>query len=250
MTASESVFEAYERRLASSRERFVSAASAREVANGSIGPEPLEIFLMWFTALGQHMARPVAGWLRRAGERCQQLGAAELGKALVRHAGRAEGQDQALRDGARSLVKRWNGRRGEAPIDTGRLLGALPTAGVRRYVELHRRVTGGPAPWGQIAIEYEVERLSTTWCGAFVRTCLRTLGQDLRPCLPFLEEDEVRPPDAARSSFRAEQLDRFLRERPEALEDLAPAGEGALDAYAEYLDDCLWLTRSEALFRP
>ena len=248
VTAPECLVEAYERRLAPARERFDGGAFAREVASGVMSPEGLEVFLMWFTALGQHMTRPVAGWHRRAGERCQALGHRELGQELVEHAEHADGQDRMLREDARNLVKRWNDRRGEMPIETGRLLAARPTAGVRRFAELQERVIDGPAPWGQIAIDHEMERLSTTWSGTFLRTCLHTLGPEIRDCLSFLDDQDQ--PEAGEERANADQLDRLLRERPEALEDVSRAGADALDACGVYLDDCLRLTRTEVLFRP
>ena len=34
------------------------------------------------------------------------------------------------------------------------------TPAMRRYIELHESVIASPAPWAQVAIEYEVEGLS------------------------------------------------------------------------------------------
>src|SRR5215468_4425438 len=54
------------------------------------------------------------------------------------------------------LVDRWNARR--APrLEADTLFALGPTPAVRTYQYLHEDVIAGPSPYGQLAVEYEIE---------------------------------------------------------------------------------------------
>jgi len=229
------MIEAYEAAMADARASFESDPVVTSVAGGALGVDELERYVMWFAALGTQMTAPVEGWIRRAGERCLALGYHELGDALVKHARHEAGHDALFRADTRALA----GRRaacGRSWIDPEILLLHPPTHGVQAYAGLHESVIAGAQPFAQVAIEYEIERLSTVFGPKFIQVCVACLGQDVLGCLTFVT-DHVRL-DEGHTAFNARQLDRFLAANPEALSALAAAGAAALNAYAAYLADC------------
>jgi hypothetical protein len=181
------------------------------------------------------MTRPVEGWIRRAGQRCIELGFDELGESLLGHAQHEAGHDALFRDDAISLAWRWNGH--GPKIDVDLLLAQPPTAGVRRYARLHEECIGGPTPYCQLAIEYEIERLSVVLGPDFIAATIAACGPEIRRCLSFVEEHVLL--DQGHTRLNERQLRRFVENHPGALPALVEAGSAALDAYGGYLDDCL-----------
>ena len=233
---------AYEQRLLEARQRFAESRFVTDVIGRRLDDARFEAFLMYFTALGVQMTRPVESWIRRAGERCLAVGCAELGQSLVKHAVHEAGHDVLFEQDARSLVKRWNAK---APrhIDAARLLALPATAGVARYVQLHEDTIAGPSPFAQIAIEYEIEQLSVTWGPRFIKTCAGVLGPDVSACLTFVHDHVAL--DVGHTQFNRTQLGRFLAAHPASLDALAAAGSAALAAYGGYLSDCLELAEAQ-----
>lgn len=235
--------EMYEERVQSARARFAGGAWATRVIGGELSADELERFLLCFCALGVQMTAPVEGWIRRAGERCLALGQNELGTALVAHARHEAGHDAMMVDDTRSLAA----RRSQAgrPVPAPETLLAHPaTPGIQRYVNVHEDVIAGPAPYAQIAIEYEIERLSVTYGPSFIARCVTDLGDDVKRSLSFVQ-DHVEL-DVGHTKFNARKLDQFLHQRPGALDDLVVAGAEALAAYDQFLDDALALALSIA----
>jgi hypothetical protein len=233
-----SQFEAYESALAPARQRFAENPKFRAVVAGAVDPALLELFLVHFTALGVAMTEPVDGWIRRAGERCKAIGLDELGVALVTHAKHEAGHHLMMIEDTKKLASRWNARHAQPgqQIDPDVLLRLPATPGVRRYRELHEAVIASDAPYGQLAIEYEIEMLSIVHGKALIANCAALLGPEILQGLSFLEEHvEV---DAGHTKFNAAQLGRLLTAHPAFLASLVEAGSGALAAYAMFLDDC------------
>jgi hypothetical protein len=230
-----SQFEAYERAMAAPRESFANKPKFRAMVGDGVEAAKLELFLVHFTALGVGMTEPVDGWIRRAGERCRAIGLEDLGRSLVMHAKHEAGHHLMMIDDTRKLTERWNARHPK-PLSADDLLATPPTPGVRRYRELHESVIASDAPYGQLAIEYEIEMLSIVHGKALIENCVARLGKDIVQGLSFLEEHvEV---DAGHTKFNAAELGRLLDRHPEFLEPLVAAGSAALDAYGMFLDDC------------
>jgi hypothetical protein len=78
----------YNKLLAPARQRF-EASAGLNVIRSTGDPRSLELFLLYFCAIGAQMTEPVEGWIRRAGDRCAALGFSELAEGLRKHA-RAE----------------------------------------------------------------------------------------------------------------------------------------------------------------
>lgn len=226
----------YEPRVEPARSRFASGAALAQMLAPNVAPERLELFFIHFCALGVQMTEPVDGWIRRAGERCETLGLPELGRSLKAHAKHEAGHHLMMIADTKKLVASWNARRA-SPLDADALLALAATNGVARYAQLHEEVIAGEAPYGQLAIELEIERLSVTSGPAVLGQCARVLGREALAGLSFLEEHVA--VDAGHTKFNELQMERLLAEHPEFAEKLADAGSRALDAYATFLADCV-----------
>ena len=132
----------YEARLAPARRRFDQHPSVAALFRDRLEPDTLEAFLIYFSALGVGMTEPVEGWIRRAGERCAELGLSKLAKALEAHAHQEADHHLLMQADANLLVDRWNTSRKPA-LSAAVLLALAPTKGVNAYRTLHEDVIAG-----------------------------------------------------------------------------------------------------------
>jgi hypothetical protein len=198
----------------------------------------LELFFIYFCALGVQMTQPVESWIERAGQRCTELGWLELGRALRMHARHEADHHLMMIEDTRVLVHRRNQRLGHS-LRADDLLATPPTAGVRRYVRLHEQVIAGTTPFAQLAVEYEIENLSVAYGGKVLRQFRHRLGNDSLDGMSFLAEHVAI--DVGHTKFNAAELERLLAQFPESAPVLAETGARALEAYAMFLSDCLRL---------
>jgi hypothetical protein len=197
-----------------------------------------ELFLMCFCAQGARITEPVPGWIRRAGERCIQVGLPELGDALMRHAKHEAGHHLMMIDDARSVAARWN-QRERYQIDVEELLSLPLQPGAQAYIDLHEQVIASDKPFGQIAVEYEIEMMSTRVGPRFISACVQQLGPEILKCLTFVSEHtEV---DVGHTQLNAYQLDKLLTKHPQHLDALVEAGQAALISYGEVFTDSMRL---------
>jgi hypothetical protein len=234
----------YEALLAPARQRFDEHPSVAALFRDSLDGDLLEAFLIYFSALGVGMTEPVDGWIRRAGQRCGDVGLPKLAKALQAHAHQEAGHHLLMQADANRLVDRWNALR-EPSLSAAALLALDPTRGVIAYRSLHEDVIAGPAPYGQLAIEYEIEMLSVAYGPRLIERCTGLLGDGVLEALSFLTDHVAL--DVGHTHFNRLQLSSLLNENPSFLSNLVSAGSAALDAYAMFLDDCVGLGRSRFL---
>jgi hypothetical protein len=228
--------ERYEAGIAPARDRFGSAPAIQRILSPEVDPDVLEAFFIYFSALGVGMTEHVEGWIRRAGERCVEIGITELGNALQGHA-KAEADHHLLMiDDLRKMCARRN-QSGRSPLDPDELLALPLSEPTVRYRKLHEDVIAGPTPYAQIAIENEIEMLSVDYGPGLLDNCRRLLGEEVVDDLSFLT-DHVEL-DAGHTKFNRRQMASFLDDRPEAVEPLVEAGSAALDAYRDFLTVCV-----------
>lgn len=233
--------ERYETKIAEARRRFASRRSVATLLEPSLPKEILEAFFIVYNALGVRMTEHVESWIERAGRRCSELGYTALGETLRAHARHEAGHHLMMVTDARYLVAERNRRLGTS-LSADELLSIQPTEGVRRYVDLHERTIAGASPFGQLAIEYEIERLSVELGGPVLARCTQALGNDVMRGLSFLQEHvEI---DVGHTKLNALALGRFMAEFPESEDVLVQAGEAALDAYGAFVDDCFALAET------
>jgi hypothetical protein len=234
------LIEEYEARLAIARKRFDEHRAVRALFRDPIDPLTMEAFLISFAIVGVRMTEPVEGWIRRAGRRCGELGLEHLARALDGHAHQEANHHLLMLADARLLVERWNRTR-KPELSVNGLLDLPETPGVSAYRSLHESLIAGPTPYGQLAIEYEIEMLSVTYGPRLIERCTEVLGDGVLDGLSFLR-DHVEL-DAGHTNFNRIQLSRLLEGHPSFLSGLVAAGSEALDAYAMFLDDCLGFVR-------
>lgn len=228
----------YEAQLGAAREQFDQHSAVVTLFHGAMAPAAMEAFLIAFAVVGVRMTEPVESWIRRAGRRCGELGMSHLAKALDAHAHQEADHHLLMLADAEHLVEQWNrSRRPELSVPV--LLDLKQTPGVTAYRTLHENVIEGPAPYGQLAIEYEIEMLSVRYGPRLVSRCNELLGSEILEGLSFLREHVDL--DVGHTKFNRLQLSRFLAEQPDCLSGLVAAGAAALRAYAMFLDDCVGL---------
>ncbi len=181
------------------------------------------------------MTRQVADWITRSGARCAELGDAELGSFLARHAEHEAGHEQLHLDDLRRLIARDTAAAGYHRFTERELLGeCAENGGVKWYIELHERNIAGHAPWKQIAVESEIELLSVTQGPLLISRIVSVLGFGVLDCLSFVKEHAVL--DIGHSYAHLRTLDRFLGAHPDRAKDLAKGGIEALEAYARHVE--------------
>jgi len=224
------------------RQQFETSDTLTTLLREDIEPSQLELFLLYFCAIGAQMTAPVEGWIRRAGERCSALGLTEIGNALARHSKAEAGHELLMLADVKSLVKRWNARH-VRQLDLEHFLHLPPTSGVAKYVEVHEKNIDGPSPYAQMAIEYEIEQLTVQYGEKLITQCIRLCGEDILTHLTFLTKHiEL---DGGHTKFNARELSRLIEENPSFLPTLVTAGSAALDAYGMFLSDCLKYARTQ-----
>lgn len=234
----ESLIADYEASLGSVREEFDRHPAVQALFYQPMEPVAMEEFLIAFAVLGVGMTEPVEGWIRRAAMKIGDLGLAGLAKALDAHAKQEADHHLLMMDDAAILVDRWNrARRPELSLSA--LREGEPSTAVIAYQRLHEDVISGPTPYGQLAIEYEIEMLSVRYGPRLIERCTALLGESVLDGLSFLR-DHVEL-DVGHTNFNVSQLGRLLEEHPGFLPGLIAAGSSALRVYALFLKDCLGL---------
>jgi hypothetical protein len=225
----------YDSLVAPARERL-ARSSLGPLLGPHLLPDELLAFLICYSAFGVRMTEPIAGWIRRAGQRCVAIGRADVGEALIQHAREEAGQHEVMIEDSRRLVERWNGEHPEAAIEAEALLAGAPTAGWHRYVDLHEDVIASRAPFAQVAIEYEIEALKVRLGPRFIGQCRRLLGDSILEALTFLTDHVTR--DVSYTEADERLLRKLIDEDGSRGAILAHTAIRALDACATFLEDC------------
>lgn len=232
----------YEKLIAPARERF--AVSPAVKALQAVGEDiSCELLLIYFCALGVQITAPVEGWIRRAANRCTDIGFAEVGGALRLHACAEVDHHMLMIADLRLLAAHWNARH-PSPIDADSFLGQARSPGAAKYCRLHEDTIASPTPFLQVAIEYEIEKLPLRYGEAVAARCVDLLGSDVLSRLGFLTQHMVQ--DVGHTELNARTLAHLIEQAPWCLAALVAAGTAALNAYAEFLDDCVRLTEDHA----
>ncbi len=187
------------------------------------------------------MTEPVEGWIRRAGERCVEVGLQDVGRSLIMHARHEAGHHLMMIKDAEHLVERWNAKHPDK-LDAAHMIAGASLRSVKDYVKLHEDTIASDMPFGQVAIEFEIESLSTTLLSELVDNCKRVLGMEIVGGLSFLEEHvEI---DVGHTQLNQKIMGRLLTARPESAEALGRTGSLALDIYGSFLNECLAIAAS------
>lgn len=228
----------YEPPLAPARRSFDEDAAILRL-RGSDDEDLFRLFMIRFCAHGVRMTEQVSSWISRAGERCAELGRTELGAALKAHARSEAGHEKMMESDARLMCGEWN-RGHSARIDPDALLESAPLYATRKYVELHEEVIAGSRPWCQLAVEFEIERLSLVLGPNLLAKCVSVLTDD---SYSFLAEHVEL--DKGHTAFNERQLAGLLREDDADLVALVETGRRALHTYREFIAECVELAEAD-----
>ena len=236
-----SIFEEYEQWMQPVRNRSAANPTLAALVRSDMDPLVLELFLLYFAAMGVRMTEPVEQWILRAAKRCGELGYTDLAKALRGHAAAEAGHNLMMVRDTHAMTASLNARY-QPSFDAEKLLAAAPGPGATRYIAVHEAVIGGPAPYAQVAVEYEIEMLPVRYGPILVKACVERLGKEILGGLSFITEHIVL--DVGHTKFNSRQLEDVLELNPESLPTMVAAGTDVLEAYAAFLCDCLEAARS------
>lgn len=195
------------------------------------------------------MTEPVDKWITRAGQKTSSIdGLEELGVQLEKHAKHEAGHHLMLIEDAKKLASSWNTKGLGPKVDVESLFAAKPTKATEHYIKLHEDTIASDAPFGQVAIELEVEGLSVALGPKLIEACERVLGKDIMTSMTFLADHvEI---DVGHTAFNEKLMNRLLEKRPESVEALANTGGDALKTYLDFFGECLELTEQALATSP
>lgn len=199
-------------------------------------------FYLYMSSRGIRMTKKVEEWIRRAGERCKELGMHQLGDTLLQHSREESGHDQMYEQDTRQLAIRWNAMFPQNTVDAERLIGAdYLHPGEYAYHEVHENVVDSSKPFLQVAIAHEIERLSIVELPDMLRMAAERVGSDVLKDLSFLTSHH--DIDIHHADENEVQMGKLFDQFPSDAETLAETGGLALQAFGDYLDDCMVLAK-------
>ncbi|MBB2913310.1 hypothetical protein FHS43_004608 [Streptosporangium becharense] len=240
----------YEMALESDRRRLIDDPAVAQVLSPSCDERSFVRWMLRHSAYGAHMTHDAERWISAPAAQHGLPGANEQhglpdtdgSREPARTRAPAAGYGRMLAD-ARATAAWWAERFSEAgALDTDALLATAPPASVAFYTRLRENVISGPLPFAQLAIWYEVERLSVTVGPALVANCRRIFGAD-RACYAFLAERVEFGADY--TAFRRRQVDAALTASPSTLDVMIKTGKTALAAYASLMTECWELAQAD-----
>ncbi|MFZ5895005.1 MAG: hypothetical protein ACOY0T_28355 [Myxococcota bacterium] len=233
----------YQRACAGLRQAFDTKPAVRELFYDNIDSTLLELFMIHWCALSAGLTEPIPRFLKRASENCAKLGVREVAEFFLEHAHEEDGHEDWARRDTIKLVKRWNRARPDQPLDADVLLQNKISPAVERYHALHERVINGESPWGELAIDVEIELLSVVYGPLLIQRCIQGMGREVLAELSFLREHVTA--DVNHTNVNFEVVQRVLDQQPHFAEDLVATAAGALESYADFLGDALARAKSD-----
>jgi hypothetical protein len=223
----------YEPLVVDTRARLTTDPILEKLGSPSLDPKALLRFLIEYSARSVRMTEPVDSWIRRAGERCDALGLSDIGANLKKHAHHEEGHHLMLIEDTKKLVARWNAAFQGEPLDASQLVEQEPLAATQAYIDLHEEVIASSYPYGQVAIELEIEGLALSWAPNFVKNVKLVLGQATCAELSFLHEHIAL--DIGHTAFNRRLMNLLLARCGGEVERIATTGRRALNTYLDFL---------------
>lgn len=229
----DALFDEYESALIPWRDQTSKGPIAEMVSKP---PREFAAFLINFCLFGIPMTEAVDRWIRQAGEATRGMGEIEVGDHLVKHSIHEMGHHLLFLNDARNLIEWWNGIY-SPHLDSGALLERDWPSGVRAYRDLHESTVRGKLPFCQVAIEYEIERLSIVYGPYLFKLTGEKLGKDVIKHLSFLSHHiEL---DVGHTQLNRFLLQKLLKGRPDSLPQLIEVGRSALSCYSQFLENAL-----------
>lgn len=152
----------------------------------ALDQQQLHLFLMIWSYQSIQMTKNVEDWIKRAGQSCQQKGYSAIGQHLINHAKAEADHDQMLVEDSKTLIELWNQK--YPIVISEHYLAQLSEKfqSGKAYYQLHEDVISSTTPFCQVAIEYEIERLSVVFAPRWIDNVRYGLGLDFIQALTFL----------------------------------------------------------------
>ncbi|MDI3286088.1 hypothetical protein [Polyangium sp. 15x6] len=232
----------YEPRVLSLRAEVENDHVLGEILAADASPVLVECFLLEWFARTPYLTQPTARWSRRAAEQCEKLRLHAVAQSFREHAAEEDARASLVLRDARAVAQIISIRCGIA-IDVA-MLAERPTVVMRAYRVLNEEVLGADLPLGYAAIQYEIERVTSALSVGLMIQAQRVLGADMAERLPWLRKRA--PVGVGRAALHASTLEKILDGMPEAAEQLAEIGAGALDIYRHFLRECVQAAQASA----
>lgn len=228
--------ELYEPHVRAAREAVQNNPTLKKLGDPSVNPALMERFMIQYCAHGIKMTRPVEGWIRRAGERCNAVGLTEVGRQLSLHAKHEADHDKMFVEDVENLVKHWNAHF-SPKLDAAALMAEPAYPSTQDYIRIHEDTIASDMPAGQVAIEYEIENLSLVMVGPLLANLERVCGREVLEMQTFLKEHNEL--DVGHTELNGKMMEKLLQIRPEKAQELARTGSEVLGIYMRFMADCL-----------
>lgn len=226
-------FFAYNQVVHQERTKFIQRRGL-QFFTAETDPKKIHAFMILWTAYSVKMTEQVEAWIKRAGESTVKKGLKEIGSHLNRHAEHEAGHDQMLVEDLKALVQLWN-KNYQGSMSVEEVLGMPTPKATQAYIDLHEEVIQGQNPYCQVAIEYEIERLSIGFGPKMIENVMFSLGSESEKGLSFLEHHVVL--DQGHTKFNMMLMEKTITSGG-TVKALADIGVRALQVYGEFLDQC------------
>lgn len=231
----------YQVRMAVAREKFANRDDVQALFNAPMEPRLVNLFMIYWSAMSAALTTPIPEYLATAGMRCEALGLHDLAEFFKEHTEEEDGHHEWAAADVRKLVDLWNLNNPGMPFNADDLLVSNLTPSVRRYHQLHKDVVAGDAPWAELAIDVEIELITTQYGPPLMKVCSAALCERGQQSISFLAE-HVRF-DFGHTDINFRVVAELIKAKPEFTDHLVAIGERALTAYGDFLGEALQLAR-------
>lgn len=231
----------YQVRMSSARVLFSQRQDVQQLFNAPMEAPLLNLFMIHWCALSAALTTPIPEFLATAGVRCEALGLTALAEFFKEHTEEEDGHHEWAAADTFKLVALWNAQYPDAPLDAGQLLASNMTPSVLHYHKLHKDVVSGAAPWAELAIDVEIELITTQYGPPLMKACAQALCEEGRQSISFLSEHVHF--DFGHTDTNFQVVADLIQLKPEFTEHLVKIGEQALNAYGDFLGEALHMAK-------
>lgn len=231
----------YQVRMQAVRERFAQRDDVKALFDAPLEPTVLNLFMIHWSAMSAALTTPIPEYLATAGVRCEALGLTKLGEFFKEHTEEEDGHHEWAAADTHKLVNLWNAGHPALQLSAEDLLVSNLTPSVWRYHQLHKDVVAGDAPWAELAIDVEIELITTQYGPPLMHACAQALCEEGRKSISFLAEHVNF--DFGHTDTNFQVVAELIEDKPEFTDHLVAIGEQALTAYGDFLGEALHLAR-------
>ncbi|MCB1828292.1 MAG: hypothetical protein KDH94_07670 [Coxiellaceae bacterium] len=229
----------YENAMVEARVAFANRINRLvKVANS----ENLGFFLVYYAALGSAIHESMEKIFKKAAKRCKKMDFANLAEAFEAQASVESKQAEEMKSDTKIWIDWWNQRQ-SLDLSAKDYLRHPTMPSMQVIQDLHQDVVEHQVPFAELAIAYEMQRTDTIHSFTLIKLAIFKLGLSALRRLGFVRRAaKLTTPRVLNKNLLAG----FLKQHPEAVKPMIEKSCLALEAYAEFLDDCFRLANNEA----